>query len=459
VAFLLPGIWLLGAMVMALRILVQDLRFAARVGRTRMVTDPEVLAILEECRRKMKIRFPLSLLATGEVESPALYGAVHPRLLMPEGLVENFSPGELRHIFLHELAHVKRHDLATHWLMTLAQLVHWFNPLVWLALGRMQVERELASDELALEQDGKEGAEPYGRTLIKLLELLVQPRLNPGVVGFAERKEPIKERIQMIAHFTAGKTPPWQTLAAAMLLLVLGLAFLTDAKTPSMDFSGLMGMWPAEGDARDTAGGHDGILKGDVVFAAGARGRAFDFNGRDQFIEIPSSPALNPTGSFSISVWIYPRQDRVQTIISKWGVLPNDFNNRSYILHTVPEQGLRFCICDAKNQWNPYFQYLETPFPVLTTNAWNHVVAVYDQPSGTREIYVNGSMVAKRVDPPISILKSEVPVSIGAAVYTSSPDVMRDPFDGRIDECSLYSRGLSAAEARVLYNEGGGEKH
>jgi beta-lactamase regulating signal transducer with metallopeptidase domain len=39
----------------------------------------------------------------------------------------------LRHVFLHELAHLKRHDIALNWLFAGAQALHWFNPLVWLA--------------------------------------------------------------------------------------------------------------------------------------------------------------------------------------------------------------------------------------------------------------------------------------------------------------------------------------
>lgn len=458
VPFLLLAIWLIGAVVMAARILVQDFRFAARVGRTRMVTDPGVLQILDECRRKLRIRFPLSLLATSEVETPALYGAIHPRLLIPEGLVENFSAGELRHIFLHELAHVKRRDLATHWLMTLAQVVHWFNPLVWVALARMAVERELACDALALSNNASQETDSYGRTLIKLLERLVQPRLNPGVVGFLERKEPIKERIKMIATFEGGKASRWRMLAAVPLFL-LGLVLLTDAKTSPEDPGGLIGRWSAEGSAEDSVAGHHGILKGAVAFAPGKRGQAFDLNGRDQYIEIKSDPELNPSGSFSISVWIYPRQNRVQAIFCKWVGTPNTANSRSFFLHETAELGVYFSISDLKNQWNGYFHNFETKFEVLKLNAWNHVVATYDQPAGTRQIYVNGMIVAKRVDPPISILKSEATIGIGGRTPTLAGGEGAEYFDGLIDEAGLYSRALSATEAMVLYKEGGGDKH
>jgi beta-lactamase regulating signal transducer with metallopeptidase domain len=456
VPFLLLAIWLMGAVTMAARILVQDLRFAARVGRTRMVTDPAVLQIMDECRRKLKIRFPLSLLTTSEVETPALYGAIHPRLLIPEGLTENFSQSELRHIFLHELAHVKRRDLATHWLMTLAQVIHWFNPLVWIALARMRVERELACDALALEQDEKEGAEPYGRTLIKILERLVQPRLNPGLVGFLERKEPIKERIKMIATFQRGKPSRWQMVALVPIFLI-GLVFLTDARTSPMEVSGLIGLWSAEGNAHDGIAGHHGILKGDVAFSQGPRGKAFDLNGADQFIEIPSDPDLSPSGSFSISVWIYPRQNRMQTIVAKWIGDPTTANDRSFSLHTTSELGIYFAISDLKNQWNRHFHNFETGFEVLKLNAWNHIVAVYDQPAGARQIYVDGMIVAERVDPPISLFKSQGPIGIGGRLLMHSGEEGTEYFDGLIDEVGIYSRALPAAEVRVLYQNGGAQ--
>jgi hypothetical protein len=50
------------------------------------------------------------LLETDLVESPALYGLFRLRLLLPPKLSERFTPDELRHIFLHELSHVRRHN-------------------------------------------------------------------------------------------------------------------------------------------------------------------------------------------------------------------------------------------------------------------------------------------------------------------------------------------------------------
>jgi beta-lactamase regulating signal transducer with metallopeptidase domain len=451
VPFLLLGLWLIGAVTLAVRIIGQDLRFASRVGRTKMVTDPHVLQILDECRRGMKIRFPVPLLETQEVETPALYGPLHPRLLIPIGMAGNFSDRELRHIFLHELAHVKRNDLLFHWLTTVAQVVHWFNPFVWVGVARMQVERELACDAMALSQEENQENESYGQTLLKMLEQFVQPRLTPGVVGFLEKAGPIKERISMIAHFKYRKASRWRMLAALPLFLFCAIA-LTDAQTSLMNLSGIVSWWSAEGNANDSLGRHAGSLKGNATFRPGVRGAAFDFNGVDQFVEVIDSNELSPKGSFSISAWIYPRQDRQQTIIAKWADFPDELNNRSYSIEMLPELGLRFAICDLKNQWNPYFHKFDTQFEVLALNAWNHVVAVYDQTTGVRQMYVDGIKVAERIDPPINVRTSTASVSIGATLFTAKDS--RLYFDGMIDEVGFYSRTLSADEVLALYHAG-----
>jgi beta-lactamase regulating signal transducer with metallopeptidase domain len=46
-----------------------------------------------------------------------------------------------RAVLLHELAHVRRHDLIGHTLSRLACAVYWFHPLVWTAAKQLFRER------------------------------------------------------------------------------------------------------------------------------------------------------------------------------------------------------------------------------------------------------------------------------------------------------------------------------
>jgi len=60
--------------------------------------------------------------------------------------------------------------------MSLLQVLHWFNPLVWLAFYRMQTDRELACDALVLTCTRSGESKDYGRTIVNLLERFSRPR-------------------------------------------------------------------------------------------------------------------------------------------------------------------------------------------------------------------------------------------------------------------------------------------
>ncbi len=223
-----PLVWLAGALAIALYALGQNMALSSRVSRHRPVTDQTVLDILEDCKTSMGVRAFLSVVETPKVKSPALLGFIRPRLLLPEGVIGSLTHDELRYVFLHELAHLKRHDIALNWLMTLLQVVHWFNPLIWFAFYRLRADRELACDALVLSRTRPEESQRYGRTIVTLLERFSQPRRLPGMAGILENKSQLKRRITMIAVFK--KSSYRWSVVAAMLMAVLGCLALTDAK-------------------------------------------------------------------------------------------------------------------------------------------------------------------------------------------------------------------------------------
>jgi beta-lactamase regulating signal transducer with metallopeptidase domain len=221
-------VWLSGAIGVGGYLLVSALRFGRGVRRLRPVTDRVVLDLLEDCKQEMGVRTPLSVVETGCVSSPSLLGFIRPRLLLPMGLLGRFSLSELRYVFLHELAHVKRGDIALNWAASAALVLHWFNPLVWFALSRMRADRELACDALALSRAREAENQPYGQTIIKLLENFSRPALVPGVAGILENANEMKQRIRMIATFR--RSSGW-SVAAAGICGLLALGTLTDARS------------------------------------------------------------------------------------------------------------------------------------------------------------------------------------------------------------------------------------
>jgi len=239
----LAFVWLAGALILFLRVLWDSHRFSSPVIRKRPVTDPALLNLLEDCKAEMKVYTPIQLIITPQVASPVLLGFIRPRLLLPENVTASFSLRELHYIFLHEIAHVKRLDVPANWLMTGLQILHWFNPFVWLAFGRMRIDREQACDALVLDcrslsyqhGDVQDEKTRYGEIIIKLLTNITQPASLPSFVGILEGKSQMKTRIEMIAQFSQ-KSYRWSALAVILMagLVLVGFTRATDSAAPTV---------------------------------------------------------------------------------------------------------------------------------------------------------------------------------------------------------------------------------
>jgi beta-lactamase regulating signal transducer with metallopeptidase domain len=224
----LVWLWAAGALSLAGSAAANHYRIQRRVARRRSMTDGPTLGLLEDCKALMGVATPVTLIEMEAIQSPTLFGFVRPRLLLPAGLASRFTREELSHVFLHELAHIKRQDVLIGWVMTGLLAVHWFNPLVWLAFHRLRADREMASDALALARAGAGENESYGLTIVKLLEGFSQSAWGPSLAGILENKQQMKERITMIAKFR--KTNQGLALAVS-LFSVLALVTLTDAQS------------------------------------------------------------------------------------------------------------------------------------------------------------------------------------------------------------------------------------
>ncbi len=218
--FLVALVWGVGVVALTLRVVIQNILFRRRLRQGTAIGDPDVLELFENCKASMGVNTLVRLVETGLVDSPALYDLFRPRLLLPPRLAERFSRNELRHIFLHELAHVRRRDMAAQWLVMCFQIAHWFNPILWFGFRRMAADRELACDELALSVVGDSEGPAYGQTIIKLLEACSEMPALPGLVGILEDKSQIFQRVSMIAGFK--KHPRW-SLIGAVAAVALGV--------------------------------------------------------------------------------------------------------------------------------------------------------------------------------------------------------------------------------------------
>ncbi|HUV64273.1 MAG TPA: M56 family metallopeptidase [Sedimentisphaerales bacterium] len=226
----LPVFWLAGAVALGGYVLARNIWLWRAVKKERAVTDHAILDLLEDCKMQMRVQTIVGVVVTDRIKSPALFGFVRPRILLPQDLIETLGLDDLHYVFLHELAHLKRRDIYVAWLICLLQVLHWFNPLIWFAFRRMRADQEMAADALALSAAGTDESRRYGQTIVNLLERFSRPQYLPSLAGILENPSHIERRIQMIAKFKGTTCRP---LLAMVVLAVLGLITLTEAQNKS----------------------------------------------------------------------------------------------------------------------------------------------------------------------------------------------------------------------------------
>lgn len=221
-------IWLSGTLLLAVRLVFQTATFSRQIRGAEPVLDPEAITSFEACKEMLGVRRPVGLVQTRAINSPAVFGYFRPKLLLPAGVVGTFSQRELRHVFLHELGHVKRHDMFFLWVASALRLLHWMNPLLWIGFKKMALDRELACDDLALTYAPEGERQAYGNTILRILQGCTKRVAGASLVGILEDKSQVIQRISMIAKFE--KRPRW-SMVGVLMVICLGLITLTEARS------------------------------------------------------------------------------------------------------------------------------------------------------------------------------------------------------------------------------------
>ncbi|MBQ7099272.1 MAG: M56 family metallopeptidase [Oscillospiraceae bacterium] len=222
--FHLMNLWLRGMAAMALVIVACNLHFARRLRRSRRDFP------VPDC--------PLRVYVANAVPTPCVFGLFRPAIYLPPTVAEDEAV--LRHALTHELTHYRHLDHVWSVLRSICLVLHWYNPLVWIAAKVSRADGELACDEGALRVLGEAQRGDYGRTLIgltcggRLGSLFVTATTMTGSAGS------IRERINLLM-----KRPRTTALTLTALILVVtvivGCTFSTAPVTeqPGIDLEGM----------------------------------------------------------------------------------------------------------------------------------------------------------------------------------------------------------------------------
>lgn len=153
------------------------------------------------------------------IRTPMVFGILRPQVYLPVGMNPEFYDCVLQH----ERMHLRRLDYLWKILAYLISIVHWVNPVVWLAYYLLCCDMEKACDEAVTEQLEPEGRQEYATVLLSMAVDTTARRIFAAPVCFDEGD--IKGRIR---HILKGRKTAGKLAALAVeLCVVVALILLT----------------------------------------------------------------------------------------------------------------------------------------------------------------------------------------------------------------------------------------
>ena len=219
ISFITMG-WLLGMVILSAR-LAGGRWYLERLRHHHTCPLPAWEAAVATLATRLRLRRPVTVMASGLAKVPLVIGHLKPLILLPTALVSNLPPEQIEAILAHELAHVRRHDYWVNMLQSLIEVIFFYHPMVWWLSSVVREEREKCCDDLAVSLCGDTLV--YAKALSEAESL--QHPAAPLVVAFAKRGG-LLARIERLVSPRTSSTSGVTKIATLvpMLLIVMYVA-------------------------------------------------------------------------------------------------------------------------------------------------------------------------------------------------------------------------------------------
>jgi GH43 family beta-xylosidase len=198
-----------------------------------------------------------------------------------------------------------------------------------------------------------------------------------------------------------------------------------------------------DGNANDSSGnGLNAVLVNGPAFTTGQVGQAVNFDGSNDYVNLPIGGVINSLNDFTIATWV-----RLDTTAS-WRRIFDFGSGTSVNMFLTPTSGstVRFAITTGGGGAEQRINGTSA----LPTGTWTHVAVT--RSGNTGRLYVNGTQVGQNTSMTLSpaSLGNTNQNWLGRSQYSSDGYL-----DGQIDDFRIYNRALSGSEVQSLANNGG----
>ena len=142
-------VWLVGALLVLGTLVTERVRLAFIARQATRCTGGRVFEAFKALSEEARLTRPPILRIGSANAMPMTWGSLRPTVLLPADS-ERWSMTRVETVLRHELAHVRRRDDLAQLAATIVAALHWFDPLAWVAMHRLRVEREHACDDEVL---------------------------------------------------------------------------------------------------------------------------------------------------------------------------------------------------------------------------------------------------------------------------------------------------------------------
>jgi hypothetical protein len=203
-----------------------------------------------------------------------------------------------------------------------------------------------------------------------------------------------------------------------------------------------VGIWLFDEGKSDVAGdasgkGNDGTLKNEPQWVDGKFGKALEFDGQDDSIEIPDSDSLNDVDDLTMVSWVYLNREVTS---GTWNALvgKKPYQNGYLMWIEVPKEpcGLVY-VGGARFDNRAGVQ--------IDLDKWYHL-AFTRVHKGEMKFFINGSLVKVGTSSSGVISTQPAPISIAG----QSPQVL----DGIVDDVAIFNVALTEDEINDIMTKG-----
>lgn len=209
--------------------------------------------------------------------------------------------------------------------------------------------------------------------------------------------------------------------------------------------------YACDGNAVDSSGnGHNGLANGCQATADrfGRRLEALQFNGLDNWIDLPTAEAIlgADPDAWSVATWF--RTAALDTHM----VLISDYNSGGWDTRFgIQIEQYKDGVVHASVRKQHMLQWELTSASSLPLGSWHHLAFTASKTTGMIHLYIDGVLADESpFDTDVDYIEA-VPVHIGKSIFQGLDHL---PYNGDLDEVRLYDRALSEAEVAWLYGDG-----